>query len=48
MLECKHLSGSSHTALDLVEDQKNAFLITECTNALHKILRSRMDTSLAL
>ena len=48
MLECKHFTGSAHTALDLIQDQHNAILITKSTNPFHKFLCSWMDTALSL
>ena len=47
-LPCEIMSCTSHTTLDLVQDQDDIFLITELTQAFQELFGSRVNTSLAL
>ena len=47
-LESKHCPCSSHTALNLIQNQKNAFLITQFSYTCQELRISRIDTSLSL
>lgn len=44
----KHVSGTSHTALDLIEDQQNIVLIAQFPYALKEFRFCRIDTPLTL
>ena len=44
----KHASGTSHTALDLIEDQQNIVFITQFPHALKEFRFCRIDAALAL
>ena len=46
-LPCKIMSGSSHTALNLIEDQHNIFLITDLTQTFQKFFLRRINTTLS-
>ena len=47
-LPCKIMSGSSHTALDFIEDQHNIFLITDLTQTFQEFFLRRINTALTL
>ena len=47
-LPCEVISGTSHTALDLVKDQDNIIFVTECAKSLKEFLLCRIDTALSL
>ena len=47
-LPCKIMSGSSHTALDLIENQHNIFLITDLAQTFQKFFLCRINTALTL
>ena len=42
------MSGSSHTALNLIEDQHNIFLITDLTQTFQEFFLRRINTALTL
>ena len=48
MLPCKHFSGSSHAALDLIQDQKYVMLIAKRTHTLYKCFCCRINSTLTL
>ena len=47
-LPCKIMSGSSHTALDLIENQHDVFLITDLTQTFQKFFLCRINTAFTL
>ena len=47
-LPCKIMSGSSHTALNFIENQHNIFLITDLTQTFQEFLLRRINTALTL
>ena len=47
-LPCKIMSGSSHTALNFIENQHNIFLVTDLTQTFQKFFLRRINTTLTL
>ncbi len=47
-LESKHLSGTPHAALDLVEHQQHAVLLPDLRQGLHKLRGGGVDPTLSL
>ena len=47
-LPCKIISGTSHSALDFIQNKENIFLITQCANALQKLSFRWINTAFSL
>ena len=47
-LPCKIISGTSHSALNFIQNKENIFLITQCANTLQKLSFRWINTTFSL